>query len=175
MLQFRLAKVRYAEGIAATAILFREYAEWLGIDLSFQGFEAELESLPGKYGPPDGDLLLAVAPSGEALGCVGVRPIEGIAVCEMKRLYVRPAARHLGLGETLVSSIIRSAEELGYAEMKLDTLPAMPEAHALYRRFGFAEIPPYYPSPLPGTVYLGKPLSPRQAAAARRARAKYVG
>src|SRR6202011_6042685 len=100
MSQFRLAKVRYAEGIAAAATLFREYADQLGIDLSFQGFEAELASLPGQYAPPLGD----------ALGCVGVRPREGTAVCEMKRLYVRPAARRLGVGTALVTAIIRSAE-----------------------------------------------------------------
>jgi ribosomal protein S18 acetylase RimI-like enzyme len=156
---FHLAKVRRAEEIAAAATLFREYADWLGIDLSFQGFEAELAGLPGKYAPPIGELTLACAPSGEALGCVAVRPLEGAAVCEMKRLYVRNAARGLGIGAALVAAIIRSAEELGYAEMKLDTLPSMPEAYALYRRFGFSEIPAYYHNPVPGTVYLGKRLS----------------
>jgi ribosomal protein S18 acetylase RimI-like enzyme len=160
MSQFRLVKVRQPEEIARAATLFREYADWLGIDLSFQGFEAELASLPGKYAPPVGELMLACAPEGAALGCVAVRPLDGDTACEMKRLYVRPSARGLGIGGALVAVIIRSAEELGYAEMKLDTLPAMPEALALYRRFGFAEIPAYYHSPLPGTVYLGKQLAP---------------
>jgi GNAT superfamily N-acetyltransferase len=162
MSRFRLVKVRHAEEIAAAAALFREYADWLGIDLSFQGFEAELASLPGKYAPPMGELMLACSPDGGALGCVAVRPLEGAAVCEMKRLYVRPPARGLGIGSTLVAAIIKSAEELGYAQMKLDTLPAMPEAFALYKRCGFLEIPAYYHNPVAGTVYLGKLLSPAE-------------
>jgi ribosomal protein S18 acetylase RimI-like enzyme len=161
--QVRLAKVRLPEEIATAATLFREYADWLGIDLSFQGFEVELAGLPGKYAPPVGELMLACAPDGAALGCVAVRPLYGDAACEMKRLYVRPAARGLGIGGALVTAIIKSAEELGYAEMKLDTLPSMPEALALYKRFGFAEIAAYYHNPVPGTVYLGKQLTPRGA------------
>ena len=159
MSPFRLAPVRHAHEIAAAASLFREYADWLGIDLSFQGFEAELASLPGKYAPPTGELLLACTPAGDALGCVAVRPLDGLEVCEMKRLYVRPAARGLGIGTALVGAIITSAEALGYAEMKLDTLPSMAEAFALYERFGFLQIPAYYHNPVPGTVYLGKRLS----------------
>ncbi|HWF97232.1 MAG TPA: GNAT family N-acetyltransferase, partial [Xanthobacteraceae bacterium] len=143
MSPFRLAPVRHADQIAAAATLFREYADWLGIDLSFQGFEAELASLPGKYVPPTGELMLACAPAGDALGCVAVRPLDGPAICEMKRLYVRPVARGLGIGAALVGAIIKSAEELGYAEMRLDTLPTMPEAFALYERFGFVRIPAY--------------------------------
>lgn len=156
---FRLAPVRQAREIAAAASLFREYADWLGIDLSFQGFEAELASLPGKYAPPSGELLLAYSPAGDALGCAAVRPLDGLGVCEMKRLYVRPAARGLGIGTALVGAIITSAQELGYAEMKLDTLPSMADAFALYERFGFLRIPAYYHNPVPGTVYLGKRLS----------------
>jgi GNAT superfamily N-acetyltransferase len=167
MSRFRLAKVRHAEEIAAATTLFREYADWLGVDLSFQGFEAELASLPGKYAPPSGELMLACSPVGDALGCAAMRSLAGTAVCEMKRLYVRPAARGLGIGAALVAAIIRSAEEFGYAEMKLDTLARLPEAFALYKRFGFLEIPAYYHNPVPGTVYLGKPLSP--AAPATRA------
>jgi len=159
MPRFRLAHVRSAEEIAAAAALFREYADWLGIDLSFQDFEAELASLPGKYAPPTGELMLAHSPDGDALGCVAVRPLEAGAVCEMKRLYVRPAARGLGIGRALVAAIIDAAETLGYTQMKLDTLPSMPEALALYKRCGFLEIPAYYHNPVPGTVYLGKRLS----------------
>jgi GNAT superfamily N-acetyltransferase len=134
--RFRLAKVRAPEEIAVAAVLFREYVDWLGIDLSFQGFEA-----------------------GAALGCVAMRPLEGATICEMKRLYVRPAARGHGIGAALVAAIIGCAEELGYAEMKLDTLAGMAEAFALYKRFGFIEIPAYYHNPVPGTVYLGKRLT----------------
>jgi ribosomal protein S18 acetylase RimI-like enzyme len=159
MARFRLVKVRHAAEIAAAAVLFREYADWLDLDLGFQGFEAELAGLPGKYAPPTGELMLAYSAAGEPLGCVAVRPLAGNAVCEMKRLYVRPAARGLGIGGALVAAIIASAEELGYAEMKLDTLASMPEAFALYKRCGFLEIPAYYHNPVPGTVYLGKPLS----------------
>jgi ribosomal protein S18 acetylase RimI-like enzyme len=159
MPSFRLAKVRHAEQIAAVALLFREYVDWIGIDLGFQGFEAELAGLPGKYAPPTGELMLACSPAGAALGCVAVRPLEGETVCEMKRRYVRPAARGLRIGASLVAAIVRSAEELGYAEMKLDTLPSMPQALALYKSCGFSEIAAYYHNPVPGTVYLGKRLS----------------
>jgi GNAT superfamily N-acetyltransferase len=171
MSQIRLVKVRRPQEIAAAAVLFREYADWLGIDLSFQGFEAEVASLPGKYAPPLGELMLACAPAGDALGCVAMRPLEGATVCETKRLYVRPAARGHGLGAALVEAIIRCAEELGYAQMKLDTLAGMQKAFALYKRFGFREIPAYYHNPVPGTVYLGKPLTPRSASSELRRRA----
>jgi ribosomal protein S18 acetylase RimI-like enzyme len=156
---FRLAKVRSAPEIAAAAALFREYVDWLGIDLSFQDFETELAGLPGKYAPPAGELVLAFAPNGKPIGCVAVRPLAG-TVCEMKRLYVRPAARGLGIGRALVAAIIEAAQALGYTEMKLDTLPSMPEAFGLYARFGFTRIAAYYHNPVPGTVYLGKRFSP---------------
>jgi ribosomal protein S18 acetylase RimI-like enzyme len=154
---FRLVKARHPQEIATATTLFREYADWLGIDLAFQDFANELATLPGKYAPPDGELILALSPTGDALGCVGVRPLDG-AVCEMKRLYVRPAARGLGIGRALVEAIISAAEALGYAEMKLDTLPWMESAMALYKQFGFAEIAPYYNNPVPGTRYLGRQL-----------------
>lgn len=173
MSQFHPAKVRHPGEIAEVAILFREYTDWLGIDLSFQGFEAELTSLPGKYAPPGGELMLARTPDSGALGCVAVRPLEGAAVCEMKRLYVRPAARGLGIGGALAAAIIRAAEELGYAEMKLDTLPSMAEAFALYKRFGFAEIAAYYHNPVPGTVYLGKKLAPQQTVPEQRSQTEH--
>jgi GNAT superfamily N-acetyltransferase len=163
MSQFRLAKVRRPEEIAVAAILFREYADWLGIDLSFQGFEAEVAGLPGKYAPPAGELTLACAPAGDALGCVALRPLAGTTICEMKRLYVRPAARGRGIGAALVTAVIGCAQELGYAQMRLDTLAGMQDALALYKRFGFLEIPAYYHNPVPGTVYLGKLLTPQVA------------
>jgi GNAT superfamily N-acetyltransferase len=163
MPRFRLANARSAEEISEAAGLFREYADWLGIDLSFQDFEAELASLPGKYAPPTGELMLAYSPDGDALGCVAVRPLAESAVCEMKRLYVRPAARGLGIGRALVAAIIGAAETIGYTQMKLDTLASMPEAIALYKCCGFLEIPAYYHNPVSGTVYLGKRLSGTQA------------
>ena len=145
MSPFRLTPVRHADEIAAAAALFREYADWLGIDLSFQGFEAELASLPGRYAPPTGELMLACSPAGDALGCVAVRPSAS------------PAGEVIAAAQ--LGAIITSAEELGYAEMRLDTLPTMPEAFALYERFGFLQIPAYYHNPVPGTVYFGKRLS----------------
>jgi ribosomal protein S18 acetylase RimI-like enzyme len=158
---FRLVKVRQADEIAAAAVLFLEYADWLGIDLGFQDFESELKTLPGKYAPPEGELILACSPAGDALGCVGVRPLDGAHVCEMKRLYVCPSARGAGIGRALVEAIIEAAEALGYAEMKLDTLPWMGSAFALYKQFGFTEIAAYYDNPVPDTRYLRKRLAPR--------------
>ena len=142
------------------AELFRDYADGLGVDLGFQGFAEELATLPGEYAPPAGELLLARAPDGAALGCVGLRPLEGAGLCEMKRLYVRPAGRGLGLGKALVAAIIAAAEARGYREMKLDTLPMMAAALALYRGFGFVEVAAYYGNPVPGTRYLSKRLPP---------------
>ena len=161
MPELRLVKVRQPEEIGAAAVLFREYVDWLGIDLSFQDFENELAALPGKYAPPEGELILACSHAGDALGCVGVRPLDGTIVCEMKRLYVRPSARGLGVGRALIGAIISAAEELGYAEMKLDSLPWMDSALALYKQFGFTEIAAYYDNPVPETRYLGKRLAPR--------------
>jgi ribosomal protein S18 acetylase RimI-like enzyme len=157
---FRIRPARAGPEIATAAALFEEYAAGLGVDLGYQGFPAELAGLPGLYAPPAGELLLAWADSDEALGCVALRPLEGGRVCEMKRLYVRPAGRRLGLGQALVAEIVAKAAALGYAEMKLDTLPSMGAAAALYRKFGFAEIDPYYASPIAGTLYLSRVLAP---------------
>lgn len=157
---FRIRPARAPADLATAAALFEEYAAGLGVDLGYQGFPAELAGLPGAYAPPAGELLLAEGESGEALGCVALRPLEGRRVCEMKRLYVRPAGRRLGLGQALVAEIMAKAAAVGYAEMKLDTLPSMGAATALYRKLGFAEIAPYYVSPIAGTLYLSRALSP---------------
>ena len=132
--------------------LFAEYASSLGFDLGFQDFERELRELPGDYGPPRGRLLLARV-DGEAAGCVGLRPLEGDS-CEMKRLYVRPAHRGGGTGRALVVAVIAAGRELGYARMRLDTVPAMGAARALYRSLGFRGIQPYRYNPIPGTAYM---------------------
>ncbi len=160
MRPFRIRPARAPPDIASAAALFEEYAAGLGVDLGYQGFAAELAGLPGLYAPPAGELLLAWGESGEALGCVALRPLEERRVCEMKRLYVRPAGRRLGLGQALVAAIMAKATALGYAEMRLDTLPSMGAAAALYRKVGFAEIAPYYASPIAGTLYLSRALSP---------------
>jgi putative acetyltransferase len=133
------------------AALFAEYAAGLDIDLSFQNFEAELRSLEAQYRPPTGALLLAHY--GDKLaGCVAVRQFDG-AIAELKRMYVRPAFRGSGLGRQLLEHAIAAARELGYAALRLDTLPDMQAAIALYREFGFREIEPYRFNPVGGTLY----------------------
>lgn len=146
-----------AADLDAAARLFREYAAGLPIDLGYQGFEAELAGLPGAYAPPGGALLLAADAAGRAVGCVAVRAI-GPGVCEMKRLYVAPEARGGGLGRALAARIIGEARKLGYREMRLDTLPTMTGALAVYRRLGFEEIPAYYATPVADTVFLALAL-----------------
>jgi GNAT superfamily N-acetyltransferase len=133
-------------------VLFREYADSLGVDLDYQGFEAELRDLPGQYAAPSGTLLLARSDS-DVVGCVGVRPIDE-RTAEMKRLYVRPSGRGIGLGRTLAEAAIRFATVTGYERMRLDTLPMMDRAQELYRSLGFMPIEAYRFSPVPGTVFL---------------------
>jgi ribosomal protein S18 acetylase RimI-like enzyme len=139
--------------------IFREYAESLGVDLAFQGFEAEMAALPGKYAPPGGRLLLAWR-GPELLACVAMRPLEG-GDCEMKRLYVRPQARGEKLGRLLAERICSEAQQAGYARICLDTLPTMASAQGLYKSLGFKAIAPYVFNPIEGTQYLALDLSSR--------------
>lgn len=136
--------------------LFTEYGQSLGIDLSFQGFDRELATLPGSYAPPAGAVIVA-RQDGAACGCVAMRRIDE-RTCEMKRLYVRPACRGEGVGAELVTRIIEAARSRGYAAMRLDTLPSMKSAVMLYRSFGFKEIPAYIHNPIPGALFMEKSL-----------------
>ena len=132
--------------------LFAEYAASLGFNLHFQNFDTELATLPGDYAPPRGALLLAFH-AGALAGCVGVRPLEG-SICEMKRLYIRPGLRGLRIGYRLANEAIAAARHAGFARIRLDTIPSMHEAQALYLRLGFHEIPAYRHNPIPDTRYL---------------------
>jgi ribosomal protein S18 acetylase RimI-like enzyme len=140
----------------ATRQVFREYAEQLGVDLCFQNFEAELADLPGEYASPRGALLLASV-DGDVAGCVAMRALNDVDysnACEMKRLYVRPNHRRLGLGRLLAQAVIDQGVRSGYSTMLLDTLDDMEAARGLYASLGFEEIPPYYFNPIAGAHYL---------------------
>ncbi len=141
----------------SAAALFHAYAAALPIDLAPQGFQQELASLPGLYAPPAGELLLAKR-GDHVLGCIALKPLETPRIAEIKRLFVRPQARGAGVGKALVAAIVEAARAAGYAEIKLDTLPQMAGAIALYKAAGFAPIPPYGSHPYPGLVTLGKQL-----------------
>jgi len=139
-----------------TRAIFREYAAQLGVDLCFQGFDAELQGLPGEYAAPAGLLMLALV-DGAVAGCGAFRPLHDVDyanACEMKRLYVRPAFRRFGLGRMLAQALIDRALESGYSAMLLDTLDDMEAARGLYESLGFEEVPPYYFNPIPGAHYL---------------------
>ncbi len=140
------------KGLEAVRKLFQEYASSLGISLDFQNFDEELGALPGDYRPPAGRLLLAQW-AGKPAGCVALRSIEG-PICEMKRLYTRPQFRRLGIGRALCEGVIEEARRIGYQRMRLDTLPSMASARAMYFAFGFREIAPYRYNPIEGAMFL---------------------
>jgi len=136
--------------------LFEEYAASLDIDLCFQDFDRELETLPGEYAPPEGAVIIAFSDE-EAAGCVALRRIDG-AVCEMKRLYVKPEHRGKGIGRALAETVIERAREIGYASIRLDTLQSMVEANALYAALGFTECAPYRYNPCESPVFMERSL-----------------
>lgn len=153
MLPIVLSEAVRAAEFAAARVLFQEYADGLGVDLCFQGFEAELGRMPEMYGAPEGCLILARA-GDRLVGCGALRRLVAAEVCEMKRLYVRAEARGTGLGRILAESLIAKGRSLGYASMRLDTLAHMSAARQLYRSLGFVEIGAYYGNPLPNVVYM---------------------
>ncbi len=158
-LPYRIGPASTADDIAAATRLFREYAASLPVDLAYQDFETELAGLPGKYAPPAGALLIARDGKGTALACVALRAMADPGRCEMKRLYVAPSGRGLGLGRAMAEAICAEAARLGYREICLDTLPSMADAQALYARMGFVDIAPYYDTPVAGTRFLARALT----------------
>lgn len=150
----RIETAETPEAFAVARELIQEYADWLGVDLCFQDYEEELANLDTVYGPPSGRLYLAMK-GDEAAGCVGLRALEAPGEGELKRLYVRPAFRGLGLGRALVQRSIDAARRIGYRLLRFDTWPPrMPEAQDMYRRLGCVETPPYYHNPVPGVVFM---------------------
>jgi ribosomal protein S18 acetylase RimI-like enzyme len=154
----QIIPARSSQDLVAVRELFREYVNWLGIAIALQGLEEELAEFPGKFGPPMGELLLARSNAGQALGCVGLRPLALPGSCEVKRLYVRGPARGTGVGSSLARSVVDIASALGYRQVMLDTLPSMESAIAVYRKLGFEPIPPYWNNVVPGILYFGKQL-----------------
>lgn len=143
--------------LAIVAGLFRRYAADLPVDLGYQDFAAELAGLPGKYAAPRGELLLARDARDAPLGCAALRPLDDEA-CEMKRLYLAPEARGLGLGRTLTLAVIEAARGRGYRQLRLDTLPSMDAAIGLYERLGFRRTAAYYAPTPPGTIFMALDL-----------------
>lgn len=159
---FSIAEASSDSDVNDMRALFTEYQRWLGLDLTFQDFSSELRSLPGAYAPPDGRMLLARDADGGCAGGVAMKPLAP-GICEMKRLYVRPRWRGVGLGRLLADEIIRVGRMAGYARMRLDTLAHLVAATELYRSMGFHDIAPYYVNPLDDAVYMEKLLNPGEA------------
>jgi GNAT superfamily N-acetyltransferase len=155
-MDIRISPARFPEDAETVRGLFREYERGLEADLCFQGFEAELAALPGVYAAPAGRVLLAWV-DGEAVGCGAFKDL-GEGICEMKRLFVRPTTRGLGLGRRLCDDLLDAARAQGYVRMRLDTLDRLAAALALYQQLGFRPVPAYYANPLQGVVYLERPL-----------------
>jgi ribosomal protein S18 acetylase RimI-like enzyme len=148
----RIREVSSQSDLNEAKRLFVAYAESLGIGLCFQNFHRELAELPGAYSPPAGCLLLADF-DGVVGGCVALRPLQN-QTCEMKRLYLAPEFRGTGAGRALSIAVLEKAKSLGYAAIRLDTLPSMMNAIELYRSLGFQQIEPYYENPVPGALFL---------------------
>jgi len=149
---FEILRIQAEEKLEQVRNLFREYAESLEFHLDFQDFEGEMKNLPGEYAEPTGCLFLAVHED-QAVGCGALRKIEE-GICEMKRLYVKPEFRNLRIGKTLAEVLINKARMLGYAQMRLDTVPSMEKARKLYTTLGFREIGAYRYNPIEGAIFM---------------------
>jgi len=156
MARFEIVPALDVDSVRACRELFAEYERGLGVSLCFQDFERELATLPGDYAPPAGRLFLALA-AGEPAGCIALRSIAP-GVAEMKRLYVRPPFRAIGLGRALAERLIEEARAIGYRAMKLDTLPSMRPAQALYAALGFRDAPRYNDNPVDGVRFMALDL-----------------
>jgi len=148
---------RFPEHLEVVRAIFREYAESLAIDLSFQDFKSELADLPGKFAAPRGRVLLAQS-DGQVIGCIAMRPLDG-TTCEMKRLYIRPSGCGQQAGRQLATLMCRIAKESGYARIRLDTLPSMQAAQQLYASLGFKPIPAYVFNPIAGAIFMERDLT----------------
>ncbi|MEZ4898861.1 MAG: GNAT family N-acetyltransferase [Saprospiraceae bacterium] len=157
MVSFQFYIANTAVHFEEASQLIREYANSLGIDLSFQNFSAEIQDLPTIYSPPTGAMIL-VFNNGVAAGCAGVRQWSK-DIGELKRMYVRPNHRKAGVGFALLDRCISEARRLHYNRLRLDTLAGMTSAQSLYLKKGFYEIPPYRPNPIPGTLFFELNLS----------------
>lgn len=151
---YHIHSARSPEDIEATRRLFSAYKDFLGIDLTFQDYDEEFATLPGKYSPPAGELLLARDPDGMAIACVRLHPLDAERCCEVKRLFVTPAGRGTGVGKALVEAIINTAHGLGYREMRLDTLTSMTQAISIYRKCGFIPMEAYYHNPIRDSQFM---------------------
>lgn len=147
-----IQRARFPDDLGEVVAIFREYVMSPTVDLGFQGYESEFAALPGKYAEPEGGILLAWQGS-SVVGCVALRQVDQ-STCELKRLYVRPAARGLNLGRDLVEYMIREARSAGYSRMCLDVLPEFEAAQRLYRDLGFLPAQAVSFNPVPGTQFL---------------------
>jgi ribosomal protein S18 acetylase RimI-like enzyme len=147
-----ILKAESGEELEQVRVLFGEYSNSLAFDLDFQNFEEELANLPSDYVRPAGCLLLAIN-KGQSVGCVGLRMLSD-GVCEMKRLYVREQFRGLGFGRALAEAVIEEARKIGYNYMRLDTVPSMDVARALYASVGFKQTSPYRYNPIEDAVFM---------------------
>ncbi len=155
--QLKIIQARSKEEYRQAGLLFKKYAEELGLDLSFQGFETELQNIQKQYGPPQGGLLLIKTPDDRFIGCAGVRKLEG-PIGELKRMYINKEGRGQGLGGRLLKKSIELARTLSYQKLRLDTLPSMKSAIGLYEKEGFYLIEAYRFNPIDGTKFYQKDL-----------------